>query len=193
MKGTPAPAPKYKLLTNAEHTITLDSGVTLHRIRALRSFGTVDAGDLGGYIQHERNLSHGGNCWVHDNARVYGNARVFGNARVLGTAWVFGDAWVLGDARVHDNARVYGNARVSHDAQVLGDVYVYGTARVFGKALVSDDARVYGHARVSGWTDGKITIPDPAKSHGYVDGEPEDHTRARMILAGLKVDSGVTP
>ena len=69
-------------------------GKTLFRIRALRSFGDIKAGDLGGFIENERNLSHEGNAWVGDNAQVGGNAQVSG------------DAWVDGNARVGDNAQV---------------------------------------------------------------------------------------
>lgn len=35
----------------------------LRRIRALKSFGSVKSGDLGGYVQSEDNLSHSGRCW----------------------------------------------------------------------------------------------------------------------------------
>lgn len=45
-------------------------GRTLYRIRALMSFGNVNAGDLGGWVEREENLSQDG------TARVYGNARV---------------------------------------------------------------------------------------------------------------------
>ena len=67
------------------------SGVKLFRIKALIEFGNVKAGDLGGYIEKEENLSHMGNAWVSGNARVSGDAQVFGNA------WVSGDARVSGD------------------------------------------------------------------------------------------------
>lgn len=32
-------------------------GVTLHRIKAVRSFGNVKEGDLGGFVEKEENLS----------------------------------------------------------------------------------------------------------------------------------------
>ena len=51
---------KYEL---TEETKVI-GGKTLFRIRALRSFGGIKAGDLGGFIENERNLSHGGNAWV---------------------------------------------------------------------------------------------------------------------------------
>ena len=45
----------------------------LYRIQALKDFKSVKAGDLGGYIEKESNLSHEGNCWAYDNAKVYHN------------------------------------------------------------------------------------------------------------------------
>ena len=80
---------KYELLQ--DQTIEW-CGRTLYRIRALRDFGAVHAGDVGGYIECERNLSQDGNACVCDNARVCGDARVCDNA------------WVYGNARVCDNA-----------------------------------------------------------------------------------------
>ncbi len=42
----------------------------LFRIRALNDIPKykVTAGDLGGYIEKESNLSQEGNCWIGDNA-----------------------------------------------------------------------------------------------------------------------------
>ncbi len=62
------------------------AGVILHQIRALIDFGTVEAGDLGGWVESENNLSQEGDAWVYDNARVHGDARVYGNAQVRGDA-----------------------------------------------------------------------------------------------------------
>ena len=70
---------KYELLKD-DTKITL--GRTLYRIKALRDFGDVIKGDLGGYIESENNLSHCGNAMVYDNAMVYGNAEVRGDAEV---------------------------------------------------------------------------------------------------------------
>ena len=90
-------------------------GRTLKQIVCVTAFASVSAGDVGGWIEKEENLSQYGNAWVSGNARVSGDARVSGNARVYGNARVSGDAWVSG------NARVYGNAEVSGDAEVCGD------------------------------------------------------------------------
>ena len=79
-------------------------GKTLFRIKALVSFGSVKAGELGGFIEKEENLSQSGNAWV------YGDAEVSGDARVSGNAWVYGDARVSGNAEVSGDAEVSGNA-----------------------------------------------------------------------------------
>ena len=90
------------------------SGKKLYRIRALVTFGIVVAGQLGGFVESEKNLdqSLSGNAWVYGDAQVSGDARVYGNARVSGDALVYGNAWVSGDALVSGDAQVSGNARV---------------------------------------------------------------------------------
>lgn len=85
---------KYELTNNTKEW----EGKTLYQIRALIDFGNVKAGELGGYIENEKNLSHDGDAWVYGNAQVCGDAWVCNDARVYGNAWVYG------------NARVYGNA-----------------------------------------------------------------------------------
>ena len=100
---------KYELI---ESDFVEEFGVKLFRIKALRSFDSVEYGDLGGYIRSKESLSHDGNAWVGDKAKVSGeavvrdNARVEGNARVDNSAMVVGDSLVSGNAKVEDNAIV---------------------------------------------------------------------------------------
>ena len=109
---------KYELLK--DDFIEVD-GRKLYRIRALRGFGYVEKGELGGYIEREENLTHSGNAWVSGDARVYVDAWVYGNARVYGDAEVCGNARVCGDAEVCGNAEVYGDARVCGDANITNN------------------------------------------------------------------------
>ena len=98
---------KFELTTEF---ITNALGKKLFRIKALVEFGSVKAGELGGYAEKEENISQDGNAWVSGDARVYGDAWVHGNAKVFGNAWVYGDTEVSGDAKVSDNAEVSGDA-----------------------------------------------------------------------------------
>ena len=113
---------KYKL---THHTKVVD-GHTLHRIKALKSFGDVEKGDLGGWVESYCNLSQSDYAWVYDKAKVYDDARVYG------------DAWV------YKNALVYGHARVSGAAGVSGNAWVYDKAKVY------DNAKVYGDSILQG-------------------------------------------
>ena len=121
--------------------------MNLYRIRALVSFGVVVAGQLGGFVESEKNLdqSLSGNAWVSGDARVYGNAWVYGDARVYGDAWVYGNAEVSGDARVYGDAWVYGNA------------WVYGDARVRSHAVISERKMIFLASNV-GSENGTLTV-----------------------------------
>ena len=93
---------KYKL-TNKTRVI---NGITLHQIQALTNFSDVKAGDLGGWIEREENLSQEGNCWVYDDARVYDNVVSLG----------FYTKDHLGEKR---------NMITSQQAGILGSVFNY--------------------------------------------------------------------
>lgn len=105
----------------------------LFRIKALRNFGDVKAGDIGGYVEGEHNLSHVGLCWIYDDAVVSGNADVFCHACVCG------NAVVSGNAKVSGKACVYGMTEICGNAQVYGDAVVRGYAQIYGDAVVNKE------------------------------------------------------
>ena len=49
-------------------------GCTLHQIVCVTAFASVAAGEVGGYIEKEVNLSQDGNAWVFGDAEVFGDA-----------------------------------------------------------------------------------------------------------------------
>ena len=101
---------KYELLTS--DTRTLGDGTVVYRIRALRDFWEVKAGQLGGYVQSEDNLSHEGKCWVVGEGMVIEQARVSGDAMVSNSL-VFGHAQVSGWCVVFNDAQVGGHSVVT--------------------------------------------------------------------------------
>lgn len=100
-------------------------GRRLHRIRALRDFGNVKSGELGGFIEKEENLSHEGNCWVRDDTTVYDNARIFGRAVIHGYAEICGNAVICG------NAEICGNAIIRGGKWDKSPLYIQGTKWAF--------------------------------------------------------------
>ena len=127
---------KYKLTSE---TKVID-GVEVHRIKALNSFWDIKKGELGGWIESEKNLSQDGNAWVYGDAKVSGNARIFDNAIIGGNAIIFGNATVSGNAWVFGDATVCGDAKGCGDAKVRGNATVSGNATVDGNATVSGNA-----------------------------------------------------
>ena len=74
---------KFKLTSETKTWL----GRTLFRIEALISFGTVKAGDKGGFVEKEENISSDGNALVYGNAQVSGDAWVYGAGLAL---WIGG-------------------------------------------------------------------------------------------------------
>ncbi len=100
----------------------------LHRIRAKMDIGeSVKAGDLGGFVESESNLSF----------------------EPSDEAWLFGESICCGDAYVcvgavlRDGAIAKDNAYVSHDATLYGSSLAEDNAIVRG-ALLAESARVSG-------------------------------------------------
>ena len=143
---------------------------TLHRIKALRDFGCVKVGDLGGFIETEDNLSQEGDCWVYDDAKVYDNAKVYGNATVNDSAIVCHYAIVTDNAKISDNAKIYDSAVVSDYAQVFNNAQIYGDARIYNEVLIFDNAKISGDARVynNAVVCGKSHVFDAARLLGYI-------------------------
>lgn len=100
-------------------------GKTLRQIVAVKDFGSVKKGDVGGFIEKEENLSHDGNCWVTKTALAYGDCKIWGNAIVTGLADISGNACICDDAiiggqtPIGNNAFICGNAKVSGKADYM--------------------------------------------------------------------------
>lgn len=129
---------KYELTTEtlqyARHT--------LHRIKALKDFGIINAGELGGWIEKEENLSQYGNAWVYGDSMVYDNAIVSDNAWIYCNAKVYDNANVCDNAIIRDHARVFGNALVSDNADIFHYAMICGYVEVCGNAEIRN-AKVY--------------------------------------------------
>jgi len=168
---------KYELIMDDTKDLPLVEGRKAYRIRALRDFGNVKAGDLGGYIENEKNLSHDFNCWVGGNAVVTGNSRikfnaqVYDNANISGHVIVEGKAEVYGHVIIYDRvkiknrSKVYGKAKVFGTAVITDYAEVYGSAEIFMSASISDHAKIYGECNVYG----NAKISGEAEIFGYAD------------------------
>ena len=153
----------------------------LHRIRALQPVGTeVRPGDLGGFVEHEGNLSDDTEdaAWVYDDAIACNDAyldqgatlreravaceRAYlsGHTRLSGEARAEGDAYLRG-AVVKDQARVFGillDRPSGARPEVCGKSVVYGT--VSGPVRISGSSVVFAGERFCNDTGDTWTIQD---------------------------------
>lgn len=152
---------KYEILK--DQTITMN-GSTIYRIKALKNFGDVKAGDMGGFVESEDNLSQEGNCWIYGDAMVYHKAKVKENAIVRDYTHVYNESQVLHNAIVEGHARVFGNGTVFGNAIVKDNGSVFDHGSVHGFAIVQDNATVSENARVCS----KAIVKDYAKVCGHI-------------------------
>ena len=152
---------KYEL---TKETMCFD-GVTLHRIQALKDFPGVEAGELGGWVESEKNLSQTGNCWIARKAKAYENAEIRNNAGLTGEAiacgnsticdntFVTNEAVISGFTYLHDNVVIYGKSVIDGEAVLHGNVGVIDAKIIDAKIcdnVVIDSASVIGRVKLSG-------------------------------------------
>lgn len=121
-------------------------GATLTRIRAIRpnALHKVNVGDLGGYIQYEGNLSHYGDCWVHQDARMEGCSTARDGVLIGAGAHIRGNAALSGfgfveNVVISDRARLTGLPGVRDQSEVgwgeFGDHETFETVTWFRSIL----------------------------------------------------------
>ena len=124
----------------------------LHRIRALRDIGSeVKAGDLGGFVEGESNLSFetGDNAWIFDDAIAAGEGCVDKGsvlrerAIVCGCAYASHGTEMSGDSRAEDDAYIRG-ARLSRCARVSGSGMVLQSPTTQASPILTGNCAVYG-------------------------------------------------
>ena len=121
---------KYELIKESKATFV---GRDIYRIRALNDFGNVKAGDIGGWVCSEANLSQEGDCWICDNAkclddaRILDNAEMYDNSVMYDNTRMFDNAIIYGNAKMYDNSRMSGNARMCDYAILDENKILYGS------------------------------------------------------------------
>ena len=150
---------KFKL-TDKTKTV---SGRNLYQIEALYSFGEVKAGDLGGWLEDENSLSHGGEAWVFEAGIVFKHGTIRGGTIRGGTIWG-GTIWggtivtrtvvtILGLRReitITDN-------HISIDCQTR--------AFAFWKNATSTDIKKMDYVDLDWWKENKAWILKLAEEH----------------------------
>lgn len=131
---------KYEILM--DQPLSLEGQPTLYRIRALKNLPShgVEAGDYGGWIENETNLSQDGQAWIKDCAMAYCGAYVSGSALLSGYANVSLDSEICGQAKISDHAKVT-KTDVGGNSEISGNAVV-DSSTISGGSKVTEFARV---------------------------------------------------
>ena len=148
---------KYELAM--DEAFCMMFGKKHYRIRALRNIPEqgITAGQIGGYVEGEKNLSQEGSCWIAHDALVSGDALVEKDAVVSWRTTIMDSAKITGKAMVTGFAVVSGNAVVGENAHVTGAAIIMDDAQVSSSAYICDDAKICGKAKI-----GTATVKDEA-------------------------------
>ena len=138
---------KYKILKDNYKKIYIDNiDIIVYRIKALKDFGDVKKGDIGGYVQSKENLSQLGDCWIYNNAIVFENAKIEGNAKIYDNTNVSGNAVISDCAKIFGNVKIKDNAKIHNSSIIKNNAIIMESAQIYDFAIIEDNAKVSGNS-----------------------------------------------
>ena len=148
---------KYEILMDKEYTIEFE-GRTLHRIRALKDFGDVRKGDLGGFVENENNLSQDGNCWIYDNAKaidyseMYDNSSIHDNSIMFDNSEMYDNSIMSDNSEMHGNSEMYDNSRMYDNSKMYNNSIMFDNSKMYGNSKMYSNSKMYGYSIMYGYS-----------------------------------------
>ena len=136
---------KYELIKESE---TCFRRRKVYRIRALKDFSDIKAGDVGGWVCSYNNLSQEGYCWIYDNAKCLDNARIFDNAMMFDNAIMFGNSVMYDNAVMLNNSIMYNNSKMFNKAKMFDNSIMCNNAEMCGNATMYDSSVMYDNSKM---------------------------------------------
>lgn len=168
-------------------------GRTLYRIRALKNFSDVKAGDLGGWVQSVKNLSQEGNCWIYDEAMCMDRARVcddcamrdfsamFGNSRMHDNAVMVDDTMAFDCSTMWDNSIMFGSSKRYDNSVMRGDSKMHDCSTISGHSEMLGDSELCGDSELK--EEEKLFGKLVSKVDKFID---VNNSKGRMVTGVLK-------
>ena len=155
---------KYSVLRSKRYCLPeVDREINGYTIKALRSFGNIKKGDVGGFIQTTKNLSTDplSKCWVGVDCAVIGDAKVVDDAKIKTGSIVSGNAVVSDYAVVCKDSTIGGSAKIKERSIVSSSCVIDSNVSRYGRVLfgsevtgvyseISDFANVYSSKVMGG-------------------------------------------
>ena len=140
---------KYELI---EESKTIFKGREVFRVKALKDFSDIKAGDIGGWVCSYNNLSQECDCWIYDDAKCLDDAKVYDNAKMFDNAIMYDNSKMFNKAKMFDNSIMcnnsvmYNNTRMLDNAIIYDNSIMYDNSRIAGNARMYDNAKMYGNS-----------------------------------------------
>ena len=155
---------KYEILMDKKNTIEW-KGHTLHRIKALRDFGDIKKGDIGGFVENENNLSHKGNCWIYDDAKVMDDSIMYDYSRICDKSELHDDSRMYNYSKMYDYSELHNNSIMNDDSAMYDNStmhdysIMYDNSEMYNNSTLKNKTRLYGKLVSS--VDNFIEIQNP--------------------------------
>ena len=140
---------KYEILMDEENTIEW-KGHTLHRIRALRDFGDIRKGDIGGFVENENNLSHKGNCWIYDDAKVMDDSIMYDYSRICDKSELHDDSRMYNYSKMYDYSELHNNSIMNDDSEMHDNSKMYGNSIMYDYSEMHGDSELNNQVKLYG-------------------------------------------
>ena len=191
---------KYELIKESK---TIFEGREVYRIRALKDFRNVRAGDVGGWVCSYNNLSQEGNCWIYGNAKCLDHARIFDNAMIIDNSKMFDKSKMYDNSMMCDNSMMYNNSMMCNRAIMRNSSMMLDNSKMFDNSIMYDDtvmcnssimldnarmyykAKMYGNAILDG---NKLLYGSINKSYKKIF---QHHCENRLITAILTKENEI--
>lgn len=126
----------------------------LYQIRAVKDFGNIKAGQLGGYVENSDNLSQEGSCWLYERGYAKAYSRIVDDAQIF-HAIIYGDAYISGNIELHNRCliggarskvRISGNAKI-YSSEILDNSSVSGNTEIHN-SILRGNAKAFGDSKI---------------------------------------------
>lgn len=115
--------------------------VTVYRIQAIKDFGDVKKGDLGGFVSDEYCISPYGNCWVYDDSIVVASS-IADNVEVRKNSMVVSS--FLTDNVIIEGSKIFNKSVITDDTKIGGNItikhsVISGSSRISGEKVIEGE------------------------------------------------------
>ena len=140
---------KYEILMDEENTIEW-KGHTLHRIKALIDFNDVRKGDIGGYVEKEKNLSQYGDCWIYNNAKAMDSSRLYDNSAMYDYSIMFDNSIMRDNSEMHDDSELHGNSAMYNNSMMFDNSSMHDSSIMYDSSEMHDNSTLNNSAKLYG-------------------------------------------